>query len=99
MRQFIGLIISLYLTVVVIVFGGGVYGFLTDQPTRDYACAPSELSITTPANELEGAPNWIAWAAIRAAIWPKSYLDDRHRVNSPIQWLLVQYDPFPNACR
>ncbi|MDZ4762355.1 MAG: hypothetical protein SGJ21_14925 [Alphaproteobacteria bacterium] len=100
MRQLIGLIIGLYLTVALVVAGGGAYGFLSGQTARDYDCTPVDLAITAGVGEgLEGSPNWVPWVLIRAAIWPKAYYDDRNKVSGVVDWLLVRYDPFPNACR
>lgn len=84
-RGILGLVIGVYLTVALVVAGGGVYGFLTHQNSRTYDCS--------------GQFSWAPYALIRAAIWPKAWYDERLKTTRVTDWLVVKYDPFPTACR
>jgi len=80
MRNILGLVIGLYLTVAIAVFGGGIYGFVTEQANHSEACNR----------------NWIPFVAIRAAIWPKAYWDNKDMDLG--DWLTVNYDPSAAEC-
>jgi hypothetical protein len=82
MRQVIGFVVGLYITAAIAVFGGGVYGFMTGQPRHSENCTSA----------------WVLWAIARGAVWPKAYMDEASSVADIKQWLLVQYDPLPEAC-
>ncbi len=98
--RLVGLVLAIYLLIGLMVGGGAVYGFLTHQPARAPGCAsPPDLKVQAGySEELEGGPNWMTWAAIRALTWPKSYIDDAGRAGGVMNWLIVRYDPFPQAC-
>lgn len=101
MREILGLIVGLYLTVALVVLGGGVYGFATNQPSHLYDCTPGDLKVPTASGggQLKGGPSWMPYVLIRAAIWPKSYWDDRNKASGVVDWLIVKYNPFPGNCR
>ena len=98
MRDIIGLLAGLYLTVALVVFGGAAYGFLSGEHAKYSSCArPSDLR--TPASsqtELAGGQDWAPWALYRASIWPKTYFDDIGKSDGLVDWLVVRYNPF--AC-
>lgn len=100
MMRLIGLVVSLYVLIAVVVMGGAAYRFMFDDAPPIMDCAPEELAVRTNVGEepLAGGPDWVSWALVRAAIWPKAYLDDQSKVSNPIDWLLVRYDPFGVAC-
>lgn len=83
MREFFGLVLGLYLTVAIAVFGGAAYGFMSGEHAK-YATCPTE--------------NWVPWALYRAAAWPKTYIDDQNKANGIDGWLIVQYDPLGGEC-
>ena len=100
MRSILGLLIGLYLTCALVVLGGGIYGFMTQQTTPHAACTPTALAGKPGGDaKLAGAPNWIPFVLMRAAIWPKAYYDDMKRTAGVVDWLVVRYDPFPAGCR
>jgi hypothetical protein len=80
MREFIGLIVGLYLTVAIGIFGGAAYGFMSGEH-QTYSACPTERS------------NWMPWALYRAALWPKTYFDDADKASAVVDWLLVHYNP------
>jgi hypothetical protein len=84
MREFFGLVLGLYLTVAIAVFGGAAYGFMSGEYRKHSTCATE--------------PDWIPWALYRAAAWPKTYFDDQNKANGIDGWLLVQYDPLSGGC-
>lgn len=85
MRNIIGLIVGLYLTVTLVVFATAAWSFNTEPRWKTGACAN---------------PDWLLWAAYRAIAWPKTYMDDQEKVGPDLAaWLTVQYVPFPGACR
>ena len=86
MRSILGLFIGLYLTCGLVVLGGGIYGIMTHQNSRQYECGA-------------GSANWIPFVLMRAAIWPKAYYDDMKKASDIMDWLVIKYDPFPSACR
>ena len=101
MRNLVGLVIGLYLTVALVVFGAAVWSFSNDARWKNAACAtPGNFRVNTAAVEttLAGGPNWLPWAAYRAIAWPKTYLDDQEKVADLVDWLMVQYNPFPQIC-
>lgn len=61
MRNIIGMVIGLYVTVAIAVFGGGIYGFVTKQANHSAACNA----------------NWIPFVGIRAVTWPKAWWDNK----------------------
>jgi hypothetical protein len=82
MRNILGLIIGLYLTVAIAVLGGGIYGFMAQKSRHNATCEA----------------DWIPYVALRAAIWPKAYWDHKDTMNGLAEWLTVQYDPEPSEC-
>jgi hypothetical protein len=84
MREFFGLVLGLYLTIAIAVFGGAAYGFMSGEHANHSTCAAE--------------PNWVPWALYRAAAWPKAYYDDMEKIDSIDGWLIVRYDPFGGAC-
>ena len=84
MREFFGLVLGLYLTIAIAVFGGAAYGFMSGEHAKHATCATE--------------PSWIPWALYRAVAWPKTYFDDQGKVDSIDGWLIVQYDPFAGTC-
>ena len=100
MMRLIGLVVSLYVLVGVIVMGGAAWRFMVDDRPPVMDCTPPELAVRTDIIDepLAGEPDWVSWALVRAATWPKAYLDDQGKVSNPIDWLLVRYDPFGGAC-
>jgi hypothetical protein len=84
MRNVIGLIVGFYLTVALVVFAAAAWSFSTEARWKTGSCAN---------------PDWMSWAAYRAIAWPKTYMDDQEKVSDLIDWLLVNYTPFPAACR
>lgn len=86
MRNIIGFVVGLYLTVAIVVFGAAAWSFNTDARWKSAACS-------TPAG-----PDWMAWAAYRGIAWPKAYMDDQNKVSDLADWLMVQYNPFPETC-
>ena len=101
MRGIIGLIVGLYLTVALVVFGGAAYGFMSGEQAKFASCAaPQDLKVNAAVGEqLAGGSNWIPWALYRASLWPKTYFDDADKAGDLIDWLLVHYNPFPGICR
>lgn len=85
MREFLGLLLGLYLTVALVVFGGSAYGFMAGESTQYSACAAA------------GGDKWVPWAIYRAAAWPKAWFDDREKAPDITDWLLVHYNP-EGAC-
>jgi hypothetical protein len=101
MRNIIGLVVGLYLTVALVVFAAAAWSFNTDTRWKNVTCAtPGNLRVNTAAGEtaLAGGPDWLPWAAYRAIAWPKTYMDDQDKVSDPVDWLMVQYNPFPQIC-
>lgn len=86
MRNIIGFIVGLYLTVALVVFGGAAWSFSTEARWKE-ACGPS-------------GPSWMPWAAWRAITWPKAWLDDSGKLprDDIVGWLKVEYDPWNGAC-
>ena len=84
MRNIIGFIVGLYLTVAIVVFGAAAWSFTSDARWKDKSCAK----------------DWASWAAYRAIAWPKAYADDADKIprDDIVGWLMVQYDPWGN-CR
>jgi hypothetical protein len=100
MRNIIGMAIGLYLTAAMVVFGCAAWSFTTETRWKHSTCTiPGDLKINTATQRLDGAPNWIPWAAYRAIAWPKAYIDDQTKVSRLEDWLFVQYNPFEHACR
>ncbi|HVY87304.1 MAG TPA: hypothetical protein VG942_00445 [Hyphomonadaceae bacterium] len=101
MRDLIGLVIGLYLTVALVVFGGAAYGFISGEQAQFATCArPGNLKVQAAFNpELAGGPNWIPWALYRAIAWPKTYFDDIGKTDGLVDWLMVHYNPFPETCK
>jgi hypothetical protein len=85
MREFIGLLVGLYLTVALVVFGGAAYGFMAGESPQYSSCAAA------------GGNKWVPWAIYRAAAWPKTWFDDQDKASGLADWLLVHYDP-EGAC-
>jgi hypothetical protein len=104
MRNIIGLVVGFYLSAALVVFACAAWTFSTDARWQGAACgAPSDLRIPARLNDapaLDGAPNWIPWAAYRAITWPKAYFDDAAKFppGDLVAWLTVQYNPFPENC-
>ena len=101
MRNLVGLVIGLYLTAALVVFAVAAWSFSNDTRWKNAVCAtPGNLRVNTAAGEttLAGGPNWLPWAAYRAIAWPKTYLDDQEKVADLVDWLMVQYNPFPQTC-
>lgn len=86
MRNIIGLIVGLYLTVALVVFASAAWAFNTDERWKAGDCAKVD---------------WLPWAAWRAIAWPKTFADDQDKVSGKdiIGWLTVQYDAFPHICK
>jgi hypothetical protein len=97
MRDIIGLIIGLYLTVALVVFGGAAYGFVSGEQAKYATCAHPGPLKTAFNPELAGAPNWVPWALYRAVAWPKTYFDDSAKTSGIVDWLLVHYNPFQDC--
>lgn len=99
MRNIIGLIAGLYLSVALVVFATAAWSFTTDSRWKAACATPGNLRINTAAGaSLDGAPDWLPWAAYRAIAWPKAYADDQNKVHDLVDWLMVQYNPFPQNC-
>ncbi len=99
MRNIIGMAIGLYLTAAMVVFGCAAWSFTTETRWKHSTCTiPGNLKINTATQQLDGAPNWLPWAAYRAIAWPKAYMDDQTKVSRLEDWLFVQYNPFQHAC-
>ena len=100
MRDIIGLIIGLYLTIALVVFGGAAYAFLSAEHAKYSSCArPGDLPVPGAFQaELAGGQNWVPWALYRASIWPKTYFDDIEKTDGLVDWLLVRYNPFAGNC-
>lgn len=105
MRNLIGLVLGLYLTVALVVFACAAWSFSTDNRWKNAICAaPSDLRVPARLNDtptLEGGPDWIPWAAWRAIAWPKTYFEDADKVppGDLPAWLTVQYNPWPEGCK
>lgn len=84
MRNIIGLIVGFYLTAALVVFAAAAWSFNTEPRWKTGPCAN---------------PDWMGWAAYRAIAWPKTYFDDQDKVSALTDWLMVNYTPFPGACR
>ncbi|MFT3724227.1 MAG: hypothetical protein QM773_11620 [Hyphomonadaceae bacterium] len=87
MRNIIGFIVGLYLTVALAVFGGAAWSFSTEARWKE-TCGPA-------------GPNWMPWAAYRAIAWPKAWLDDSgklRRRDDIVGWLKIEYGPWNGAC-
>jgi hypothetical protein len=84
MRNLIGFVVGLYLTVALVVFGAAAWSFSTEPRWQGDACAR----------------DWMPWAGWRAIAWPKTYFDDADKIppNDLPGWLMVQYDPWPGQC-
>lgn len=102
MRNIIGFVVGLYLTVAVTVFGAAAWSFMTETRWQDTACAtPGNLRVPARTDEtgLAGGPDWLPWAAWRALIWPKAYMDEIDKAGGDVlDWLTLQYNPFPQNC-
>jgi hypothetical protein len=96
MRDIIGLVIGLYLTVALVVFGGAAYGFLSGEQAKYSSCARSGV-LGKPSSQAAGGQNWAPWALYRAALWPKTYFDDIEKTSGLVDWLVVHYNPL--SCR
>ena len=90
MRDFIGLIVGLYLTAALVVFGGAAYSFMSGEHAKLSPCA-------VPAGST-AQQNWVPWALYRASIWPKTYFDEAGKTGGLVDWLLVRYNPFAGNC-
>lgn len=100
MRNIFGFVVGLYLTVALVVFACAAWSFTNDARWKHSTCTiPGDLKVNTATQQLDGAPNWIPWAAYRAIAWPKAYADDQAKVSRLEDWLFVQYNPFEHACR
>lgn len=86
MRNIIGLVVGLYLTVALVVFATAAWSFNTDARWKNAACT-SGASL-----------NWLPWAAYRGIAWPKAYADDQDKTHDLIDWLMVQYTPSADIC-
>lgn len=84
MRDVLGFFVGLYFLLAAIVFGGGVYGFVSGETAKHTPCPVPE--------------NWLGWAAYRAALWPKTFFDDIKRVTELEDWYFVRYTPDPSTC-
>jgi len=99
MRNIIGLVAGLYLSVALVVFVTAAWSFSTDDRWQAACPMPGNLPINTFAGaSLDGAPNWLPWAAYRAIAWPKTYADEHHKASDLVDWLMIQYNPFPQNC-
>lgn len=102
MRNIIGFVVGLNLTVALVVFACSAWSFTNDTRWKHTTCTiPGDLKVNTAAQsqQLDGAPNWIPWAAYRSIAWPKTYIDDKNQVSRLEDWLFVQYNPFQHVCR
>ncbi|RYG30995.1 MAG: hypothetical protein EON93_13770 [Burkholderiales bacterium] len=100
MRNIIGFVVGLYLTVALVVFACGVWTFTSDARWKHRTCTiPGDLKINAAAQQLDGPPDWLPWAAYRAIAWPKAYADDQRKVSRLEDWLFVHYNPFQHDCR
>jgi hypothetical protein len=84
MRDVVVFLIGLYLLVVVIVFGGAVYGVMSGETAKHSPCP-------VPGN-------WLVWSGYRAALWPKTYFDDIAKTDDLMDWWLVRYTPLTASC-
>jgi hypothetical protein len=84
MRDVLGFLVGLYLLVAVIVFGGGIYGFMSGETARHTPCPLPE--------------NWAGWAAYRGMLWPKAYFDDIKKTDDLADWYFVRYTPDAKTC-
>jgi hypothetical protein len=84
MRQLVQFFVGLYLLIALIVFGGGFYGIMSGETTKNSPCPLPD--------------NWLGWAAYRAVAWPKTYFDDIGKVEKVEDWYFVRYTPDPASC-
>ncbi len=86
MRNIIGFIVGLYLTVALVVFGAAAWSFSTEARWKEQ-CGPA-------------GPNWMPWAAYRGITWPKAWFDEKDKLppEDIVGWLMVKYDPWKGAC-
>jgi hypothetical protein len=84
MRDVLGFFVGLYFLLVAIVFGGGVYGFVSGETAKNTPCPLPE--------------NWLGWSAYRAVLWPKTFFDDIKKVDKLADWYFVRYTPDPVTC-
>lgn len=86
MRNIIGLVVGLYLTVALVVFAAAAWSFSTDTRWKNATCTSG------------AGLNWLPWAAYRGIAWPKAYMDEQTLASDLIDWLTVQYTPPANIC-
>ena len=86
MRNIIGLIVGLYLTVALVVFASAAWTFNTDTRWKNATCTAG------------ASLNWLPWAAYRGITWPKAYMDEQALGPDLINWLAVQYTPAADIC-
>ena len=86
MRNIIGLIVGLYLTVALVVFASAAWTFNTDARWKNATC-------TAGAN-----PNCLPRAAYRAITWPKAYMGEQALAPDLVDWVTAQYTPPAGIC-
>jgi hypothetical protein len=99
-REIIGLVVGLYLTVALVVGGAGAYAFSTHTTRPVYDCPAIDAAIAAgQGGNHKGSPDWMPWVALRAVAWPYRYWVEQKDARDIPAWLMVQYDAFPGSCR
>ncbi len=83
-RELIGLLVGLYISIAVVVFGAACWGIMSGETAKTSPCPV--------------ASNWPVWALYRASLWPKTYYDDIGKTQDLGGWLLVHYTPETRTC-
>lgn len=78
MREMVGLVVGLYLTAALVVFGGAAYGFMSGEHADHASCGPNwqwaayraALWPKTYFDDADKAPDFINWLLIRYQPFP-----------------------------
>lgn len=78
MREMVGLVVGLYLTAALVVFGGAAYGFMSGEHESHSSCAPdykwaAYRAIAWPKtyfDDSEKAHDFVGWLLVRYEPFP-----------------------------
>jgi hypothetical protein len=79
MREMVGLVVGLYLTAALVVFGGAAYGFISGENAEQSRCEPNykwaayraAIWPKTYFDDAEKARDFVAWLLVRYEPFPE----------------------------